>query len=185
MKTLIGYLCAAAVGVLATLLWLRQPIQRDVSQDFVITEIKRVAKTFSAEQVVAFNYKHKRMDLISTTMVSIFGKARVFAGFDLEKHLTVTVDHPHKRVAIELGEPEVIGVDVFEQTYQYEKDWPWNRFTPEDRDAIARGVRQGVVEDVHKGRLLEEARGSMKDFLTTLLRGYGYEVNVEFRERKG
>ncbi|MBI5393981.1 MAG: DUF4230 domain-containing protein [Verrucomicrobia bacterium] len=180
MRTLLGYLCAAAVGALAVLLWLRQPVQREINNDFAITEIKRVAKAFAAEQVVAFNYTHKRSDVVSTAQVSIFGKARAFAGFDLVKHLRVNVDQAKKRVLVELAQPEILGVDVFDQTYQYEKDWPWNRFSEEDRDAVARGLRQGVLNDAKAGPLLREARESIKDFLTAMFGVHGYAVTVEF-----
>ena len=180
MRILIGYLLAAAVGALGTLLWLRQPMHREISNDFAITEIKRVAKAFAAEQVVAFTYKHKRMDMVSTAQVSIFGKARAFAGFDLMKHLRVNVDQAKRRVLVELAQPEILGVDVFDQTYQYEKDWPWNRFSEEDRDAVARGLRQGVLNEAMAGPLLREARESMKDFLTAMFGVYGYAITVEF-----
>lgn len=169
-----------AVGALAVLLWLKQPVQREISSDFAITEIKRVAKAFTAEQVVAFNYKHKRADLVSTAQVSIFGKARAFAGFDMLKRLRVTVDQGKRRVSVALAQPEILGVDVVDQTYQYEKDWPWNRFSEEDRDAIARGLRQGVLKEAAAGPLLSEARESMKSFLAAVFRAHGYEVNVEF-----
>ncbi len=180
MRTLPGYLCAAAVGALGTLLWLKQPVQREISNDFAITEIKRVAKAFAAEQVVAFNYKHTRSDVVSTARVSIFGKARAFAGFDLAKRLRVTVDQGKRRVSVELAQPEILGVDVFDQTYQYEKDWPWNRFSEEDRDAIARGLRRGVLQEAAAGPLFYEARESMKGFLNAMFAVYGYAVNVEF-----
>lgn len=180
MKTLIGYLCAAAVGVLATLLWLNQTTRREISNDFAAAEIKRVAKAFSAEQVIVFNYRHKRSDLISTAQVSILGKARVFAGFDLSKHLRVVVDQKKRRVTVELGQPEIVGVDVFDQTYQYEKDWLWNRFSEEDRDAIARGMRQSVLQQAAASSLLREARDSMRDFLTAMLGGHGYAADVQF-----
>lgn len=180
MKTLIGYLCAAAVGVLATVLWMNQTTRREISHDFAAAEIKRVAKAFSAEQVVVFNYKHKRSDLISTAQVSILGKARVFAGFDLSKHLRVVVDQKKRRVMVELGQPEIVGVDVFDQSYQYEKDWLWNRFSEEDRDAIARGMRQSVLQQAAASSLLREARDSMRDFLTAMMRGHGYVADVQF-----
>lgn len=180
MKTLIGYLCAAAVGVLATLLWMSQTTRREISNDFAAAEIKRVAKAFSAEQTIVFNYKHKRADLISTAQVSILGKARVFAGFDLSKHLRVIVDQKKRCVTVELGQPEIAGVDVFEQSYQYEKDWPWNRFSEEDRDAIARGMRQSVLQQAAASSLLREARDSMRDFLAAMMRGHGYAADVQF-----
>lgn len=180
MRTLPGYLCAMAVGALAVLFWLKQPARREMSSDFAIAEIKRVAKAFAAEQVVAFNYKHRRADLLSAAQVSIFGKARAFAGFDLLKHLRVAVDPRNRRVAVELAQPEILGVDVFDQTYQYEKDWPWNRFSEEDRDAIARGLRQGVLKEAAAGPLLGEAREGMKQFLAALFAAHGYEVGVEF-----
>jgi hypothetical protein len=97
------------------------------------------------------------------------------------KHLRVSVDQARRRVAVELAQPEILGVDVFDQTYQYEKDWPWNRFSEEDRDAVARGLRQGVLNEAGAGPLLGEARGSMKDFLNAMFRVYGYTVSVEFR----
>ena len=180
MKTLPGYLFAAAAGALAMFLWLKQTPQREINQDFVAAEIKRVAKTFSAEQVIVFNYKHKRTDLISTAQVAIFGKARVFAGFDLSKHLRVVVDPRKRQMLVELGQPEIMGVDVFDQTYQYEKDWLWNRFSEEDRDAIARGLRQSVLKQAQSGTLLREARESMREFLTVMLRGHGYAVEARF-----
>ena len=184
MKTLIGYLFAVAAGALGVLLWLNQTTHREISQDFAAAEIKRVAKAFSAEQVIVFNYKHKRSDLISTAQVSILGKARVFAGFDLSRHLRVVVDQRKRRMTVELGQPEIAGVDVFDQSYQYEKDWLWNRFSEEDRDAIARGLRQSVLNQAAAGSLLREARDSMRDFLTALLRGHGYAVDVEFADVK-
>jgi len=180
VKTLIGYLFAAVAGALATLLWLNQMTHREISRDFAAAEIQRVAKTFSAEQVVVFNYKHKRSDLISTAQVSIFGKARVFAGFDLSKHLRVFVDQQKRQVAIELGQPEIVGVDVFDQTYQYEKDWLWNRFSEEDRDSIARGMRQSVLQQAQASSLLREACESMKDFVIAMMRGHGYAADVKF-----
>ena len=180
MKTLIGYLFAAAAGALATLLWLNQTPHREISQDFAAAEIKRVAKAFSAEQIIVFNYKHKRSDLISTAQVSILGKARVFAGFDLSKHLRVVVDQRKRRVMIELGQPEIVGVDVFDQTYQYEKDWLWNRFSEDDRDAIARGMRQSVLNEAQASPLLREARESMKDFINAMMSSHGYTADVEF-----
>jgi Protein of unknown function (DUF4230) len=180
MKSLIGYLFAVAAGALGMLLWLNQAPRREISQDFAAAEIRRVAKTFSAEQVIVFNYRHKRSDLISTAQVSILGKARVFAGFDLSKHLGVVVDQRRRKVTVELGAPEIVGVDVFDQAYQYEKDWLWNRFSEEDRDAIARGMRQCILNEAQKSPLLREACGSMKEFLTAMMGGHGYAVDVVF-----
>lgn len=180
MKTLLGYFFAAAAGALAMLLWLNQTPHREISQDFAAAEIQRVAKAFTAEETIVFNYRHKRSDLISTAQVSILGKARVFAGFDLSKHLRVVVDQRKRRVMVELGPPEIIGVDVFDQTYQYEKDWLWNRFSEEDRDAIARGMRQCILKEAQASPLLREACTSMKDFVTAMMGGHGYAADVEF-----
>ena len=180
MKTFAGYFFAAVAGALAMLLWLNQTPRREINQEFAAAEIRRVAKTFAAEETIVFNYKHKRSDLVSTAQVSILGKARVFAGFDLSRHLRVVVDQRKKRVRVELGQPEIIGVDVFDQTYQYEKDWLWNRFSEEDRDAIARGMRQCILKEAQAGPLLSEACASMKDFLTAMMRGHGYAADVEF-----
>ncbi len=180
MKTLLGYLFAAAAGALAMFIWLNQTPRREISQDFAAAEIRRVAKTFTAEQTLVFNYRHKRSDLISTAQVSILGKARVFAGFDLSKHLRVVVDQRKRRVTVELGSPEIIGVDVFDQTYQYEKDWLWNRFSEEDRDAIARGMRQCIMKEALASPLLHEACAGMKDFMAAMMGGHGYAADVEF-----
>jgi hypothetical protein len=179
---LLSLALAVAVAVLAVLLWMAKSKTPRVDETFIRTQIERVAKAVTAEENLDFVYTYEATWVGSTKKAMIQATARVFAGFDVQKRLKITLDTRGRRLAIEFGEPEIIGVDFLKQHYYNETPGFWNAFGEKDRDAIAEGMREKALEAAKSGKLRTVAKESMKDFLELLMRGYGYETIVSFAE---
>ena len=105
---------------------------------------------------------------------------KVLTGFDLDRGLEVTVDHPSRRIRITLPPPSVQGVEITELKTYDEQRGLWNPFTPSDRDTIFALARRQLVATAGQVELARHAEESARRLLEAIVRADGYTTEVRF-----
>jgi uncharacterized protein DUF4230 len=157
-----------------------------VSQAVVVEQTRAVARLVTSETVLrdVVTYENRRLGSTKRSLVVATGK--VLTGFDLDRGLEVTVDHPSRRIRITLPPPSVQAVEITELKTYDEQRGLWNPFTPSDRDTIFALARRQLVATAGEVALARHAEESARRLLEATVRADGYTTEVRFAgERPG
>jgi len=151
-----------------------------VSQAVVVEQTRAVARLVTSETVLrdVVTYENRRLGSTKRSLVVATGK--VLTGFDLDRGLEVTVDHPSRRILITLPPPSVQGVEVTELKTYDEQRGLWNPFRPSDRDTIFALARRQLVATAGEVALARHAEESARQLLQAIVRAEGYTTEVRF-----
>jgi hypothetical protein len=151
-----------------------------VSQSVVVEQTRAVARLVTSETMLrdVVVYQNSRLGSTKRSLVVVTGK--VLTGFDLDRAIEVTVDHPSHRIRIILPPPGVMGVEITElKTYDEERGL-WNPFRPADRDTIFALARRQLVQSANEVDLARHAEESAQRLLQATVRADGYTTEVQF-----
>ena len=151
-----------------------------VSQAVVVEQTRAVARLVTSETVLrdVVTYENRRLGSTKRSLVVATGK--VLTGFDLDRGLEVTVDHPSRRILITLPPPSVQGVEITELKTYDEQRGLWNPFRPSDRDTIFALARRQLVATAGEVALARHAEESARQLLQAIVRAEGYTTEVRF-----
>ena len=151
-----------------------------VSQAVVVEQTRAVARLVTSETVLrdVVTYENRRLGSTKRSLVVATGK--VLTGFDLDRGLEVTVDHPSRRIRITLPPPSVQAVEITELKTYDEQRGLWNPFTPSDRDTIFALARRQLVATAGEVELARHAEESARRLLEAIVRADGYTTEVRF-----
>jgi Protein of unknown function (DUF4230) len=151
-----------------------------VSQSVVVEQTRAVARLVTSETVLrdVVTYENRRLGSTKRSLVVVTGK--VLTGFDLDRGLEVTVDHPSRRIRITLPPPSVQGVEITELKTYDEQRGLWNPFHPSDRDTIFALARRQLVAAAGEVELARHAEESARRLLEATVRAEGYTTEVRF-----
>ena len=151
-----------------------------VSQAVVVEQTRAVARLVTSETVLrdVVTYENRRLGSTKRSLVVATGK--VLTGFDLDRGLEVTVDHPSRRILITLPPPSVQGVEITELKTYDEQRGLWNPFRPSDRDTIFALARRQLVATAGEVALARHAEESAQQLLQAIVRAEGYTTEVRF-----
>jgi Protein of unknown function (DUF4230) len=151
-----------------------------VSQAVVVEQTRAVARLVTSETVLrdVVTYENRRLGSTKRSLVVATGK--VLTGFDLDRGLEVTVDHPSRRIRITLPPPSVQAVEITELKTYDEQRGLWNAFTPSDRDTIFALARRQLVATAGEVALARHAEESARRLLEAIVRADGYTTEVRF-----
>jgi hypothetical protein len=151
-----------------------------VSQAVVVEQTRAVARLVTSETVLrdVVTYENRRLGSTKRSLVVATGK--VLTGFDLDRGLEVTVDHPSRRIRITLPPPSVQGVEITELKTYDEQRGLWNPFRPSDRDTIFALARRQLVAAAGEVELARHAEESARRLLEATVRAEGYTTEVRF-----
>jgi hypothetical protein len=151
-----------------------------VSQAVVVEQTRAVARLVTSETVLrdVVTYENRRLGSTKRSLVVATGK--VLTGFDLDRGLEVTVDHPSRRILITLPPPSVQGVEITELKTYDEQRGLWNPFRPSDRDTIFALARRQLVATAGEVALARHAEESARQLLRAIVRAEGYTTEVRF-----
>jgi hypothetical protein len=151
-----------------------------VSQAVVVEQTRAVARLVTSETVLrdVVTYENRRLGSTKRSLVVATGK--VLTGFDLDRGLAVTVDHPSRRIRITLPPPSVQGVEITELKTYDEQRGLWNPFHPSDRDTIFALARRQLVAAAGEVELARHAEESARRLLEATVRAEGYTTEVRF-----
>jgi len=151
-----------------------------VSQAVVVEQTRAVARLVTSETVLrdVVTYENRRLGSTKRSLVVVTGK--VLTGFDLDRGLEVTVDHPSRRIRITLPPPSVQGVEITELRTYDEQRGLWNPFHPSDRDTIFALARRQLVAAAGEVELAGHAQESARRLLEATVRAEGYTTEVQF-----
>ena len=154
-----------------------------VSQAVVIEQTRAVARLVTSETVLrdVVTYENRRLGSTKRSIVVATGK--VLTGFDLDRGMEVTVDHPTRRIRITLPPPSVQGVEITELKTYDEQRGLWNPFSPADRDTIFALARRQLVATAGEAELARHAEESARGLLEAIVRAEGYTTEVRFTGR--
>jgi uncharacterized protein DUF4230 len=83
-----------------------------VTQAVVVEQTRAVARLVTSETVLRDVVTYENRRLGSTKRSLVVATAKVLTGFDLDRGLEVTVDHPSRRIRITLPPPSVQAVEI-------------------------------------------------------------------------
>jgi hypothetical protein len=151
-----------------------------VSQAVVVEQTRAVARLVTSETVLrdVVTYENRRLGSTKRSLVVATGK--VLTGFDLDRGLEVTVDHPSRRIRITLPPPSVQAVEITELKTYDEQRGLWNPFRPSDRDTIFALARRQLVATAGEVELARHAEESARRLLEAIVRADGYTTEVRF-----
>ena len=151
-----------------------------VSQAVVVEQTRAVARLVTSETVLrdVVTYENRRLGSTKRSLVVATGK--VLTGFDLDRGLEVTVDHPSRRIRITLPPPSVQAVEITELKTYDEQRGLWNPFTPSDRDTIFALARRQLVATAGEVELAHHTEESARRLLEAIVRADGYTTEVRF-----
>lgn len=151
-----------------------------VSQAVVVEQTRAVARLVTSETVLrdVVTYENRRLGSTKRSLVVATGK--VLTGFDLDRGLEVTVDHPSRRIRITLPPPSVQAVEITELKTYDEQRGLWNPFSPSDRDTIFALARRQLVATAGQIELARHAEESARRLLEATVRADGYTTEVRF-----
>jgi len=151
-----------------------------VSQAVVVEQTRAVARLVTSETVLrdVITYENQRLGSTKRSLVVATGK--VLTGFDLDRGMEVTVDHPARRIRITLPPPAVQGVEITELKTYDEQRGLWNPFRPADRDTIFALARRQLVAAAGEVALARHAEESARRLLEATVRADGYVTEVHF-----
>jgi uncharacterized protein DUF4230 len=151
-----------------------------VSQAVVVEQTRAVARLVTSETVLrdVVTYENRRLGSTKRSLVVATGK--VLTGFDLDRGLEVTVDHPSRRIRITLPPPSVQAVEITDLKTYDEQRGLWNPFRPSDRDTIFALARRQLVATAGEVELARHAEESARRLLEATVRAEGYITEVRF-----
>jgi len=154
--------------------------QTTVSQSVVVEQTRAVARLVTSETMLrdVVVYQNSRLGSTKRSLVVVTGK--VLTGFDLDRAIEVTVDHPSHRIRIILPPPGVMGVEITELKTYDEQRGLWNPFHPADRDTIFALARRQLVQSANEVDLARHAEESAQRLLEATVRADGYTTEVRF-----
>ena len=180
-------ICALALGAAISLALVRRAVggalfgRSDpvMSQEFVVQQLKEVAKLVSSEMTLRDVVTYEQTQFRSTKRTLLVVTARVSAGIDLRHETDVHIDSAAKRIIISLPPAQIMGVDVVNMTTYDEHAGLWNPFTAEDRDVIQGRIRAQFITAARQSGILQHADESAMRVLTELLTRDGYTVEIK------
>jgi uncharacterized protein DUF4230 len=149
-----------------------------VTQAVVVEQTRAVARLVTSETVLrdVVIYENRRLGSTKRSLVVATGK--VLTGFDLDRGLEVTVDHPSRRIRITLPPPSVQAVEITDLKTYDEQRGLWNPFRPSDRDTIFALARRQLVATAGEVELARHAEESARRLLEATVRAEGYTTEV-------
>ncbi len=156
-----------------------------VTQAVVVEQTRAVARLVTSETVLRDVVIYQNSRLGSTKRSLVVATGKVLTGFDLDRGLEVTVDHPLRRIRITLPPPAVQAVEITELRTYDEQRGLWNPFTPADRDTIFAQARRQLVAAAGEVDLARHAEESARRLLEAVVRAEGYTTEVRFAARPG
>jgi hypothetical protein len=151
-----------------------------VTQAVVVEQTRAVARLVTSETVLrdVVTYENRRLGSTKRSLVVVTGK--VLTGFDLDRGLEVTVDHPSHRIRITLPPPSVQAVEITDLKTYDEQSGLWNPFRPSDRDTIFALARRQLVATAGEVELAHHAEESARQLIEATVRAEGYTTEVRF-----
>ena len=151
-----------------------------VTQAVVVEQTRAVARLVTSETVLrdVVTYENRRLGSTKRSLVVVTGK--VLTGFDLDRGLEVTVDHPSRRIRITLPPPSVQAVEITDLKTYDEQRGLWNPFRPSDRDTVFALARRQLVATAGEVELARHAEESARRLLEATVRAEGYVTEVRF-----
>lgn len=156
-----------------------------LTQEVVMEQIKNVVKLGTVEGYFSeiYNYKeHYGPDLSFFTKKALIRvKAKILAGFDLEK-INVKVDETTKTVKIEnLPEPQILSIE-HDLDYYDITEGMFNSFTTEDYNKMNNQAKIYIKNVALKTNLMQNAKNQLNSHLqvlNVLMSSYGWKLEVE------
>jgi hypothetical protein len=151
-----------------------------VEQSVVVEQMRAVAKLVSSETSLrdVVVYQNRRLGSTKRSLVVVTGK--VLAGIDLDQGTKIDINHPDRRVTINLPHARVLGVEVTQLRTYDEQSGLWNPFRPQDRDTIYHLARDQLTHAAGDLGVTAHAEESARRILETMIHPEGYSVQVTF-----
>lgn len=148
-----------------------------VEQQTGVTKLVLVERNFE----VARDLEHTF--LRSTKRLSLRGRFRASAGFDLGQEFTVVVEE--RRLLLAVPAPTIIGVEMLDYEAEEDRDGLWNKITPEDREQATRELVIAARRKASELALPKAAEDELRKRLADVISAFpGRPIELEIRGPK-
>ncbi|HPA20505.1 MAG TPA: DUF4230 domain-containing protein [Verrucomicrobiae bacterium] len=146
-----------------------------VEQQTSVTKLVLVERDFEVTREMENTF------LRSTKRLSLRGRFRAAAGFDLGQAFTVVVED--NRILVVVPQPKVLGVEMRDYEAAEDRDGLWNKITPEDREQATRELLNTARSRAGELGLPKAAEDELRKRLASVAASFpGKPVELEIRQ---
>jgi hypothetical protein len=153
-----------------------------VDNDVVVEQSTNIAELAVVENTVVVERGYENRWLFSTKRMRARATYAVKSGYDLSHGVDVRVAHDPDVVTVTFPEPKLLSLDQQDLEILEWDNGLWNRLDAADAEEAVDGVRELARERAVAQGVLDEAKASVVDQLSSrLAEETGFGVNVKFR----
>ncbi|MGE5355342.1 MAG: DUF4230 domain-containing protein [Deltaproteobacteria bacterium] len=157
----------------------------ELTQEVIMEQMKNVVKLGTVEGYFSeiYNYKeHYGMDVSFFTKKALIRvKARILAGFDLEK-LKISVDEKSKKVTLEnIPAPQILSME-HDLDYYDITEGIFNSFSTADYNRMNSQAKNFIKNVALKSKLMGNATDQLNshlELLRIMMKSYGWELIIQ------
>jgi len=117
----------------------------------------------------------------STKTIVIEGIYAAGAGFDLEKHLRVSISGNPPRIMADFPEAELLSLDVKKYRVLKDENGWWNKISAQERENLMNRLHEQARKKAEESGILSEARSVVEKRLAEIASAKGCEVEFHYR----
>ncbi|PKD42018.1 hypothetical protein CWO84_01020 [Methylomonas sp. Kb3] len=145
------------------------------SENTIVEKIQKAAKLITIEHfvtdIVEFNEQEPWYKPDQKAIV--IAKAKVSAGFDLSKDISVSVSNPEHLIKIRLPKPQILSIDPTYKYYDIK-----GQLTINNHNALIQKAKATMRQVALQAGILDQATRSIKDQLELYFEGYSVDVQL-------
>ncbi len=139
-----------------------------------------VTKLVLVERDLVVTREMEHTFLRSTKRLSLRGRFRASAGFDLGEAFTVVVED--NRIVLAVPPPKTLTVELLDLEAEEDRDGLWNKVTPEDREVAARELLASARRKADETGLPSAAEDELRKRLADIVSAFpGKPVEIQVR----
>ena len=117
----------------------------------------------------------------STKTIVVEGIYAAGAGFDLEKHLRVSISGNPPRVTADFPEAELLSLDVKKYRVLKDENGWWNKISTQERESLMNRLHAQARKKAEESGILSEAKAAVEKRLAEIASAKGCEVQFRYR----
>ena len=133
--------------------------------------------TVTRETTVSYEYRNQWLG--SEKSITIKGRFRLKAGFDLNENSSLDIDRNSLKIKAKFPPPKILSVELLSQEIEKVDNGYWNRLKPADQKEAMDGLMRTAKAEGGSG-ILTEAKKDLEDKLKSVVEKNGTRIQVEY-----
>ncbi len=150
-----------------------------VNQVVVIHESYPSFELATVTRETSASYEYRNQWLGSEKSITIKGRFRIKAGFDLNENSSLDIDPKSLKVKAKFPPPKILSVELLSQEIEKVDNGYWNRLKPADQKEALDALMRTAKAEGGSG-MLTEAKKNLEDKLKSVVEKNGTRIQVEY-----